>query len=57
MDAAELHDEVVRRQHILREQGSAGLRAYERGLAVEVMDANDSPRWARTWATGVLKRD
>ncbi|MBA4045500.1 MAG: hypothetical protein C0471_13925 [Erythrobacter sp.] len=57
MDAAELLDEVVRRRSILRENGSAGLRAYERGLAVEVMDASDSPLWARTWATGVLKRD
>ncbi len=57
MNAAELLDEVIKRREILREKGIAGLRAYERGLAEEVMASGDAPLWAQQWAEGVLARD
>lgn len=57
MNAAELLDEVIRRRGILRDEGIAGLRAYELGLAEEVMAAGDAPLWAQQWAEGVLARD
>lgn len=56
MNAAELLDEIVRRRGILDDQGVSGLRAYEHGLAEDVMQNGDAPQWAQTWAKGVLDR-
>lgn len=56
MNAAELLDEVIRRRAILSDEGIAGLRAYEIGLAEEVMASGDAPLWAQQWAKGVLGR-
>lgn len=56
MNAAELLDEIVRRRAILDAQGVSGLRAYEHGLAEDVMQNGDAPQWAQTWAKGVLDR-
>ena len=56
MNAAELRDEVIRRRSILHAEGIAGLSAYERGLAQEVMASGNSPLWAQHWAEGVLRR-
>jgi hypothetical protein len=57
MDAAELADEVIRRQAILRAEGLAGLQAYERGLAEAVMADPDASFPAQHWAERVLTRD
>jgi hypothetical protein len=56
MNPAELLDEVIRRRGILRAEGIAGLRAYEHGLAENVMASGDAPLWAQQWAEGVLGR-
>jgi hypothetical protein len=56
MNPAELLDEVIRRRGILRAEGIAGLRAYEHGLAEDVMASGDAPLWAQQWAEGVLGR-
>jgi hypothetical protein len=56
MDAEALVDEVVRRQAILREEGTPGLHAYERGLAEVVMAADDAAMPAQHWAQSILAR-
>lgn len=57
MSAQELLDEVVRRQAILRSKGIAGLDAYERGLAADVLAADDASLPAQHWASSIMKRD
>lgn len=57
MSARELLDEVLRRQAILLAKGIAGLDAYERGLAADVLAADDAPPWAQHWASRIMKRD
>ena len=52
----EMAEEILHRQKLFDEGGTAAVKSYLTSLAQAVMADPDSPLWAQTWADGYLKQ-